>query len=167
MKSKFSKVLLSVAVLGLLGGLGAYAKDMSKVVVPTKHNKNLTLGQIADMQPGLGTVMIEYGHRFYIAYYAAKAGNWGLAAYELKEQTEIQEVGEVTRPNNAAALKGFEHTYLDPLMADAKAKNWNAFAKDYAAAVEGCNACHAGTGHPYIKYRLPEKAPVSVPSVVW
>jgi len=55
--------------------------------VPTKHNKNMTLGQIADIQPGLGTVMIEYGHRFYLAYYAAKAGNWGLANYEIKEQT--------------------------------------------------------------------------------
>lgn len=167
MKSKLTTLLLSVAAVGLLAGVGASAKDMSKVVIPTKHNKNLTLGQIADMQPGLGTVMIEYGHRFYLAYYAAKAANWGLASYELKEQTEIQEVGEMTRPGHAAELKAFEHTYLDPLMADAKAKNWNNFAKDYAAAIEGCNACHAGTGHPYIKYRLPTHAPDSVPSVVW
>ena len=167
MKSKLTTLLLSVAGVGLLAGVGASAKDMSKVVVPTKHNKNLTLGQIADMQPGLGTVMIEYGHRFYVAYYAAKAANWDLTSYQLKELTEIQEVGEVTRPGHAEELKAFEHTFIDPLMADSKAKNWNNFAKDYAVAVGACNACHAATGHAYIQYRLPSHIPDSVPSVSW
>ena len=167
MKRGFTKLLLSAAVIGLFAGVGANAKNMNNLVVPTKHNKNLTLGQIADITPGLGTVMIEYGHRFYIAYYAAKAGNWGLAGYEIKEQTEIQEVGEVTRPSHAEELKAFEHTYLDPIKKDIKAKDWNGFAAHYAAAIEGCNGCHAGTGHSYIKYRLPTHAPESVPSVVW
>ncbi len=167
MKSKFTKLLLSVAVVGLFAGIGANAKNMNDQVVPTKHNKHMTLGQIAEITPGLGTVMIEYGHRFYLAYYAAKAGNWDLAAYEIKEQTEIQEVGEITRPGHAEELKAFEHGFLDPIMASIKAKDWNSFAKNYAAAEQGCNDCHAGTGHSYIKYRLPTTPPASVPSVVW
>ena len=164
---KLTKLLLSVAVIGLFAGVGAQAKNMNDQVVPTKHNKNMTLGQIADITPGLGTVMIEYGHRFYIAYYAAKAGNWDLAAYEIKEQTEIQEVGEVTRPGHAEELKAFEHTYLDPIQVAIKAKDWNKFTANYAAAVDGCNNCHAGTGHGFIKYRLPTRAPESVPSATW
>jgi len=167
MKSKFTKLLLSAAVIGLFAGVGANAKNMNDQVVPTKHNKNLTLGQIADMQPGLGTVMIEYGHRFYIGYYAAKAGNWDLADYQLKEQLEIQEVGELTRPGHKAELKAFEDTYLIPIQKAIKAKDWNAFSASYAAATEGCNNCHEGAGFGFIKYRLPTSAPASVPSVVW
>ena len=46
---------------------------------------------LADLQPGLGTVMIEYGNRMSTMYYAAKGGNWGMADYQLKEAREIQE----------------------------------------------------------------------------
>jgi len=75
----------------------------------------LPLGNLAEIQPGLGTVMIEYGTRFYIMYYAAKDGNWDLAKYQLKEALEIQEVGETTRPARAPLLKAFEASYLDQL----------------------------------------------------
>jgi hypothetical protein len=57
--------------------------------------------------------MIEYGYRYTTAYYAAKAGNWGLAEYQLKEMREIQEVGETTRPARAGALKGFETAFTN------------------------------------------------------
>jgi len=114
---------------------------------------------IWSIQPGLGTVMIEYGKRYYIMYYAAKAGNWDLAAYELKEMREIQEVGETTRPAKAKMLKAFEETYLDRLEEAIKAKDFARFEEAYNAGVKGCNACHAATGHPYIKYTLPKISP--------
>lgn len=72
------------------------------------------LKTLASIQPGLGTVMIECGNRYSDIYYAAKAGNWPLAAYQLKEMREIQEVGETTRPGRAAGLKAFEQSFLDP-----------------------------------------------------
>ena len=34
------------------------------------------LKTLAGIQPGLGTVMIEYGNRYTDIYYAAKEGNW-------------------------------------------------------------------------------------------
>ncbi|MFK5881449.1 MAG: hypothetical protein QM482_04470 [Sulfurospirillum sp.] len=164
---KVTKLLLSAAVIGLFAGVGANAKNMNDQVVPTKHNKHMTLGQIAKIQPGLGTVMIEYSHRFYVGYYAARAGNWGLAGYEIKEMPEIQEVGEITRPGHKAELKAFESTYLAPIQKAIKAKDWNAFTASYAAAEEGCNNCHAGAGFGFIKYRLPTTPPPSLPSVIW
>ena len=48
-------------------------------------------------KPGMGTVMMEYGYRFYVLYYAAKAKNWELAKCQLHEQLKIQEVGEDSR----------------------------------------------------------------------
>ena len=119
-------------------------------------DRDLTLWGI---QPGLGTVMMEYGRRFALAKHAVDAGDWGMAQYQLKEQTEIQEVGEATRPAKAELLKNFEHSYLDAVIAAVEKKDKAAFDKAYDAAVEGCNACHAGTDHPYIKYVAPANSP--------
>jgi hypothetical protein len=120
---------------------------------------NLTLTQLAGIQPGLGTVMIEYGNRFYTMYYAAKNSNWGLAGYQLKEALEIQEVGETTRPARASSLKAFESAYLEPLNNTINAKDWNAFQTAYNNTIDGCNSCHTANGFPYIKYTLPSSPP--------
>src|SRR6266545_701539 len=98
-----------------------------------------------NIQPGLGTVMIEYGNRFSRLHFAAKAGNWDMAKYQLDEMIEIQEVGETTRPNRAAGLKAFEDAYLKALDAAITAQDANAFDTAFAAAITGCNACHAAS----------------------
>ena len=146
-----------IIMLGL--SIGTCAEERANIVPPVKHNNHLTLGQIAEIAPGLGTIMLEYSHRFYIAYYAAKAGNWDLAAYELHEMLEIQELAEVTRPGYAPALKAFEDTYLSKLEEKAKAKDWKDFDASYKKAVVGCNRCHGESGHGYIKYKLPATPP--------
>ncbi len=117
------------------------------------------LKTLADLQPGLGTVMIEYSHRFGAMYYAAKGGNWGMADYQQKEMREAQEVGENTRPGRADALKAFESSSLDKLDAAIKAKNWKEFDGAFKQAVAGCNGCHAANGFPFIKYELPKSSP--------
>ncbi len=111
------------------------------------------------IQPGLGTVMMEYGKRFAMARFAAEAGDWGMAQYQIKEATEIQEVGEITRPSKADPLKAFEHGSLDKLSDDILAKDLDAFKADYAAAIDGCNSCHAATGHPYVRVVSPQAQP--------
>lgn len=117
------------------------------------------LKTLAELQPGLGTIMIEYSHRFGAMYYAAKGGNWGMADYQLKEAREIQEVGENTRPARAPMLKAFESSSLDKLDAAIKAKNWKEFDGAVKQAVVACNGCHAANGFPYIKYELPKVSP--------
>ncbi len=96
-----------------------------------------------NIQPGLGTVMIEYGNRFSRMYYAAKAGNWDMAKYQHDEMVEIQEVGEITRPGRAQSLQAFEKGFLDPIDQAITAKDSKAFDDAFAKAVDGCNGCHA------------------------
>jgi hypothetical protein len=151
--------LLNIALATLLFGAISHAKDIKNTVIPTKHNKNLTIEDIAEIQPGLGTVMIEFGHRFYITYYAAKAGNWKLAEYELEELIEAQEVAEVTRPKYKKQLKDFEDDYLEKLEDAIEDKNFTKFEKLYTKTTKACNRCHKANGHPYIKYILPKNPP--------
>jgi hypothetical protein len=117
------------------------------------------LKTLAELQPGLGTVMIEYSHRFSTMFYSAKDGNWDMAEYQLKEAKEIQEVGETTRPGRAKFLKDFESTYLDPLGETIKAKDWKKFEIAFKKAEVGCNECHKTQGFRYIKYELPKTSP--------
>ncbi len=58
----------------------------------------MTLGELAEIQPSLGMIMIEFGHRFYITYYGAKSGNLKLAHYEMEELLKAQKTAEATRP---------------------------------------------------------------------
>jgi hypothetical protein len=147
------KVVIAAGCALMLAGSAAYAaSDWLKGSVDEKLNT------LANIQPGLGTVMIEYSGRYTNMYYAAKGGNWGLADYMLKEAREIQEVGETTRPARAASLKAFEAAYLDPLDKTIKAKNFKAFQTAFNRGIQGCNGCHAANGFPFIKYQLP-KAP--------
>ncbi len=48
-----------------------------KIIVKTKHGE-LTLEQLAEVQPGLARLMKEIGDRFHVLYHAAKGGNWKL-----------------------------------------------------------------------------------------
>ncbi len=130
----------------------------NKTPIKTTHG-SITLDQIAEIQPGLGTVMIEYANRFWSMYYAAKSGNWGLTQYQLKEALEIQEVGEITRSGRAASLKNFEASFLEPLNTTINTKDWNAFQAAYNNTIEGCNGCHVANGFPYIQYTLPSSPP--------
>jgi hypothetical protein len=130
----------------------------NKTPIITTHG-SITLDQIAEIQPGLGTVMMEYGNRFWSMYYVAKSGNWELAQYQMKEMLEIQEVGETTRTNRASSLKNFEASFLVPLNTTMNAKDWNAFQTAYNNTIDGCNGCHVANGFPYIKYTLPSSPP--------
>jgi hypothetical protein len=151
--STFSKTTIATCFLLLLAGATYAASDWLKGSTDEK------LKTLADIQPGLGTVMMEYSTRYSNMYFAAKAGNWPLAAYQLKEAREIQEVGETTRTEKADALKAFEKSFLDPLEKTITAKDFKRFEALFKAGIQGCNGCHAAQGLAFIKYQLPSSAP--------
>ncbi len=68
--------------------------------VPTKAQ------DIGEHSAGTGTVMIGGNHSN--AYYAAKSGNWNIAACMVKEMQEIREIGETTRSGRADVQVAFE-----------------------------------------------------------
>jgi len=155
MKNRF----ISVTLLTLISLSSLYANDIENTIIPTKHSKTLTLSSIAEIQPGLGTVMMEFGHRFYLTYYAAKAENWELAEYEIEELIEAQEIAETTRPKYALKLQAFESIYLKKLQNSIRKQDWKLFEKNYTQTTNACNACHKENGHSYIQYSLPKESP--------
>lgn len=147
-------MLKTLAGIGLLAGATALLAQDASWLKGTTDDK---LKSLATIQPGLGTVMIEYSNRAANIYYAAQAGNWGLAAYQLNEMTEIQEVAENTRPARAKALQSFEKSALSPLAKDIVNQDATAFRGDFDRMVTQCNGCHRASGYGFIVYALPER----------
>src|SRR6266508_2735213 len=133
---------------------GVLAADVDKLVNDKFNTVDRELA-LWNIQPGIGTVMIEYGNRLARLWFAASADNWDMAKYQLDEMIEIQEVGETTRPNRAPALKAFEDGYLKALDQAITAQDAQAFDTAYAAAITGCNGCHAAsTGTNWKSYQF-------------
>lgn len=125
-------------------GSASSSNNITQAIIQASRGP-LTAYQLAEIQPGLGTVMIEYGTRFDNLWFAAQKGNWNMAKYQTVEMTEIQEVAEITRPARKAPLKAYEDAYLTPLLKAIDAKDLTAFTTAYDNAIAGCNVCHAGS----------------------
>jgi hypothetical protein len=149
--------MLKIKTFVGMGLLVAAAAILAQDTPWLKGTTDEKLKTLAAIQPGLGTVMIEYSNRAGNVYYAAQAGNWGLAAYQLNEMTEIQEVAENTRPARAEALQGFEKSALSPLAKDIVNQDAAAFRGDFDKMVAQCNGCHRANGYGFIVYQVPDR----------
>jgi hypothetical protein len=132
--------------------------DTKPVTGKTKHTE-LTIDQIAAMQPGLAQLMEEISYQFWIVYYGAKGGNWDLAAHKLKQVKNRFKQCATMRPQLAKMLDGYAEECLTPLEADIAAKDFAAFDRTYQRAAARANEFHTLTGHTEVKWKLPPSPP--------
>lgn len=132
--------------------------DEKPIVGHTKHG-DLTLDQLAELQPGLGTLMRDISDRYWILYYAAKGGNWDLAAYQLRGLRSLYKKGSTTRPKYAGMLEDYSLKIFDPLQKHIEAKNFSEFEKVYQAGIDLANKLHGATKHGEIIWKLPPNPP--------
>jgi hypothetical protein len=124
----------------------------------TKHGE-LTLDQIAAALPGLGPIMQQVGERWWVCYYAAKGGNWALAAYEVRSVRSLFQTASVTRPKYAKMLADYTAQHLEPLLEICARKDWPAFETAYQRSVDVANDLHRQVHHGEIVWRLPPEPP--------
>jgi hypothetical protein len=129
-----------------------------KIVVKTKHGE-LTLEQLAEVQPGLARLMKEIGDRFHVLYHAAKGGNWKLAEHEQKVTINILKVGATLRPKYHQDINIFIQSHLNPLGESIKAKDWKQFENAYTDAIDETNKLHEKYGYGFIQYKLSKDPP--------
>ena len=132
--------------------------DDKPIVARTKHGE-LTLDQIAELQPGLGALMREVSDRYWIAYYAAQGGNWSLAAYQLRATRKRLADGALTRPKHKGMLESYTKQVLEPLLQLCEAHDFAAFERAYRAGIALANQMHAATKHGEIVWKLPPRLP--------
>ncbi len=132
--------------------------DEKPIVGRTKHGE-LSLDQLAELQPGLGQLMPLVGERYWTLYYAAKGGNWALADYELRGLKSLWQKMSTTRPKYRDMLETYAKKIFDPLAHQIASKNFAEFEKTYQAGVALANAMHVASNHGEIVWKLPPNPP--------
>ena len=126
--------------------------------VSTRHGE-LTLEEIAELLPGTGEIMASVGACWWKCAYAARGGNWQLAAYFVRRVRSLQRKLAVVRPKYAGDLAAFEDEHLGPALAACDAANKRAFDHAFAAATDKANELHVKWTKPYIRWTLPDEPP--------
>lgn len=137
--TRFITIITCVTVLLISTGLYA-ADDVQK-----------QLDDIKGALPKFAIPMREVGDRFQNIHFAAKGGNWGLAAYMAKYMNGAMNPAKVTKPAEYEAWKTFYTETFAPVQKAIQAQDLKAFEKEYAAVIPHCNSCHAGMGYGFIK----------------
>lgn len=130
----------------------------SRVRATTKHG-TLTVDEMAAMQPGMARLMDELSRRYWVLFYAAKAGNWELAEYEEKESEKILTTAAVARPKYRDDITTFVRLRLSPLAQAIGAKDWPAFEESYRRGIDDSNVYHDKYNKRFIRFRLPDHPP--------
>jgi hypothetical protein len=122
----------------------------------------LNLDQLVELQPGLGRLMPDIGRRYWIVYYAARGGNWPLAAHQLRQIRHLFRIGATTRPKMQKHLEAFEQGTLDRLAAAVESRDWTVFDVTYRQGIDSANRFHQLTDHAEIRWRLPDDPPADL-----
>jgi hypothetical protein len=148
------KLKIGALVMGTVlawSGTAAFAQaDMQKQI-----------DELKGALPKFAIPMREVGDRFQNIYFAAKNGNWALAAYMAKYMNGSMNPASVTKPAEYKVWKSFYDDTFAPVNKAIQAKDVKGFEKAYTAVISDCNACHQGMGYGFIKV-VKMKTPANV-----
>lgn len=109
------------------------------------------IDEVKGVLPKFAIPMREVGDRFQNMYFAAKQGNWALAAYMSKYMNGAMNPASVTKPAEYKVWKGFYDDTFAPVNKAIQAKDLKAFETAYMGVIKDCNGCHQGMGYGFIK----------------
>ena len=109
------------------------------------------IDEVRGALPKFAIPMREVGDRFQNMYFAARDGNWALAAYMSKYMNGAMNPAIVTKPAEYKVWKSFYDETFAPVNKAIQAKDFKAFETAYIAVINDCNGCHQGMGYGFIK----------------
>jgi hypothetical protein len=134
-------------------------EEKIKALSFSSGKNDMTIEDMATIQPGLARIMPEIGARTWKLYYAAKLENWPMAKFQYKEIIGLFELGAFMRPKHEAAINQYLEENWRPLEATIERKSFGAFEVAFRAAIDAANAYHELKEKPYIYWKLPETPP--------
>lgn len=96
-------------------------------------------------------------------YYAGKSQNWTLAAFEVNElKNALARIGRTIpvyrKMSVDTAVTSIIADKIKAVDAAIKAKDEAQFMTAYGETTQGCNACHQGLDHPFVKIKVPAES---------
>lgn len=133
--------------------------DRSHTHAASNGKTELSLEDIALLQPSLARLMLEIGDRFHRCYHAAKAGNARLARFQLSQGTKLLRQSVVVRPKYAEAMDTFISKDLAAVREAIDAEDPERFEAVFAAMTSEVNRLHDVFDHGYLVWKVPEQPP--------
>jgi hypothetical protein len=125
--------------------------------------------EVVQFKPGFDDAMTMMVQPRHIKLYAAgDAGNWDLAAFQLRElRGAFRRIGQYLPKYRDKSLDESIANIMNPSLQatdDAiKARDTKAFATAYANLTDGCNACHNYMEHSFLVMKVPTGAAAQYP----
>ena len=126
--------------------------------VRTSHGE-LTLEEIAELLPGTGEIMQSVGNTWWKCAYAARGGNWDLAAYFARRTRSLLRNLSLVRPKYVGDIASFQETHIAAVLAACERKDRAAFDAALQASIDAANELHVKWAKSYIRWKLPDEAP--------
>jgi hypothetical protein len=125
------------------------------------HNgkRELTIDELAMMQPGMDRLMAEVGYRTHRLYYAAKAGNWKLAEYFYTSTYKQLRLCAVSRPKYAEDMAAYLDEDCAPVREALRNRDQDAFDTAYAKFIDRANHYHDVWKKPWLHWATPSEPP--------
>ncbi|HVE73613.1 MAG TPA: hypothetical protein VNA30_00765 [Mycobacteriales bacterium] len=130
--------------------------------VVNNGKRDLTLDELARQSPGMDRLMAEVGPRVHRMYYAARAGNWPLAAYFSKSVIKQLRLCAESRPAYEPEMSDYLERDFAPVAAAIKARDAKAFEASYGVMVDRANALHVAFAKPYLVWVTPSEPPADL-----
>lgn len=118
-----------------------------------------TLDELGPLMPGMAEIMPLIGARIWKCYYAGRARNRQLAAFQLKEAVNLMEKGAFLRPKYAENMDKFINEEVAAVKKAIDSEDWDAFETAFAAMVDAANAYHELYDKPYLRWKIPDHPP--------
>src|SRR4051812_36398885 len=133
------------------------ADDHTHVV--NNGKRQLTIDELALMQPGMDRLMAEVGARTHRLYYAAMARNWRLAEYFYRGVVKQLRLCAASRPKYAEEMSGYLDGECIAVLDAIKAGDLARFETAYARLIDRANELHGVFGKSWIKWVTPKSPP--------
>jgi len=146
-----SKIVLTGVLLALAGGTFA----------ATDADTQKQIDALKAAIPKFAIPMREVGDRFQNMYFAAKDGNWALAAYMSKYMNGSMNPAKLTKPDEYQVWKSFYEGKFAAVDKTIMAKDLPGFEAAYTKVIDDCNSCHKKMEYGFIKV-VKMKAPADL-----
>ncbi|HEY7553747.1 MAG TPA: hypothetical protein VIH18_02985 [Candidatus Binatia bacterium] len=162
-------VVLFVRVLNLESRVRRFGDPNGAGIAALQESLKHVQAELAaarELAPGLGEYMTTIQLHAGKLWFAARASNWELAAYELHELEETMEaVKKLNVEKNGVKISNVMDAVLQTQIArlekSIKQKNPSEFQNAYDETLSACNGCHTESGHKFIQIIRPFAPPVT------
>ncbi len=143
----------------LMGGLALGVSALTRL--PSANAQSAAM-QVNAFQPGLDDLMTMLVQPRHIKlYYAGRAENWTLAAFQLKElRSALRRIGRTIPNYHGADMDQSVATifalHMEEMDTAIPAHDADAFSAVYGELTTACNTCHQSMDHPFLVTKTPE-----------